>query len=137
MRRLDQHYDAELAKAGLKTTQYSLLSHIVRLEPLSPGALAQVMKMQPSTMTRNLQPLVQAGWVQLGAGADARSRSVTSTQAGRDKRSEAQRRWKTAQTGLNQLLDPARVAALHGLIDQCMDKLSGAALVPSGRGSHA
>ena len=25
MRRLDQHYDAELSKAGLRTTQYSLL----------------------------------------------------------------------------------------------------------------
>jgi DNA-binding MarR family transcriptional regulator len=127
MRRLDQHYDAELAKAGLKTTQYSLLSHIVKLEPVGPGALALAMKMQPSTLTRNLQPLVQAGWVRLDPGADARSRIVTSTQAGRDKRTEAQRRWKTAQTVLNQTLQPARVAALHVLLDQCMDMLSEAA----------
>ena len=70
MRRLDQHYDLELARVGLRTTQYSLLSHIVKLGPMAPGALARAMKMQPSTLTRNLQPLVAAllNW-SLGAPA--------------------------------------------------------------------
>ncbi len=125
MRGLDQHYDAELAKAGLRTTQYSLLSHVVKLEPVRPGELAQAMKMQPSTLTRNLQPLIKAGWAELGPGADARSRRVTSTQAGRDKRAQAQRRWKGAQLDLNRLLGPRRVVALHGLIDECLDLLAG------------
>jgi DNA-binding MarR family transcriptional regulator len=132
VRRLDQHYDAELAKAGLKTTQYSLLSHVVKFEPVGPGALARAMKMQPSTLTRNLRPLVAAGWVAQAAGADARSRSITSTAAGREKRGEAQRRWKTAQLRLNQLLEPGRVVALHALVDQCMDLLSD---VQSGQGA--
>ena len=30
-------YDAELARAGLKTTQYSLLSHLLGLGPVAPG----------------------------------------------------------------------------------------------------
>ena len=124
MRRLDQHYDAELAHADLKTTQYSLLSQVVALEPVRPGDLARAMKMQPSTLTRNLQPLIAAGWVELGAGTDARSRCITSTVAGRDKRVQAQRRWKSAQTALNQVLGNARVVALHGLIGQCMDLLA-------------
>ena len=124
MRRLDQHYDAELSKAGLRTTQYSLLSHVVRLGPLRPGDLARAMKMQPSTLTRNLQPLVDAGWVLLGPGADARSRSITATPAGRDKRMQAQRRWKAAQLGVNELLGAARVAALHDLIDQSLELLA-------------
>jgi DNA-binding MarR family transcriptional regulator len=124
MRRLDQHYDLELARVGLRTTQYSLLSHIVKLGPMAPGALARAMKMQPSTLTRNLQPLVAAGWVQVGAGPDGRSRSVSCTPEGRAKRTEAQRRWKAAQLALNAQLGPARVADLHGLIDNCMAVLS-------------
>ena len=124
MRRLDQHYDAELSKAGLRTTQYSLLSHVVQLEPVRPGDLARAMKMQPSTLTRNLQPLVDAGWVLLGPGTDARSRSITATQAGHDKRLQAQRRWKAAQSGVNGLLGAARVAALHDLIDQSLELLA-------------
>lgn len=124
MRRLDQHYDAELAKAGLKTTQYSLLSHVVKLEPVRPGQLALAMKMQPSTLTRNLKPLISAGWVELGAGSDARSRCITATQAGRDKRAQAQRRWKAAQLGINEALGAKRVVALHALIDDCLDLLA-------------
>ena len=124
MRRLDQHYDLELARVGLRTTQYSLLSHIVKLGPMAPGALARAMKMQPSTLTRNLQPLVAAGWVQVGAGPDGRSRSVSCTPEGRAKRMEGQRRWKSAQLALNAQLGPARVADLHLLIDRCMAVLS-------------
>ncbi len=127
MRRFDQHYDAELAKAGLKTTQYSLLSHVVKLEPVRPGELARAMKMQPSTLTRNLRPLIGAGWVELGGGTDARSRCITSTQAGRDKRTQAQRHWKAAQLGINRALGAARVVALHTLADECMDLLASAA----------
>lgn len=135
MRRLDQHYDAEMAKVGLRTTQYSLLSHVVKLEPVRPGDLARAMKMQASTLTRNLQPLVAAGWVELGAGADARSRSITSTPAGRDKRAQAQRRWKTAQLGVNDVLGAPRVAALHALIDECMDLL-GPSRAPASMGER-
>lgn len=124
MRRLDQHYDQELARVGLRTTQYSLLSHVVKLGPMAPGALARAMKMQPSTLTRNLRPLVAAGWVVVGAGPDGRSRSVSCTPEGRAKRTEAQRRWKAAQLALNAQLGPARVADLHGLIDSCMVVLS-------------
>jgi DNA-binding MarR family transcriptional regulator len=124
MRRVGQHYDAELARAGLKTTQYSLLSFVVKLGPLRPGELARHMKMKASTLTRNLRPLIAAGWVELGPGADARSRLVTATEAGREKRREAQRRWRAAQEALNELLGVSRVVALHALIDECMGLLS-------------
>ena len=42
-RLLSRHYDAELAACGLKTTQYSLLSHVVQLGPIAPGELARRM----------------------------------------------------------------------------------------------
>ena len=41
------------------------------------------MTMDASTLTRNLQPLIQAGWVTLGPGADGRSRLVSLTDADR------------------------------------------------------
>lgn len=42
MCRLDPYHAAELAKAGRKNAQLSLLSHVQKLEPESPGALAQL-----------------------------------------------------------------------------------------------
>ena len=124
MRRVSHHYDLEMAKAGLRTTQYSLLSHVLKLGPLRPGALAQAMKMSASTLTRNLKPLVDAGWVELAAGADARSRKVSITAAGIAKRKEALQHWKVAQKSLNHLLGDGRVLALHRLINESMALLS-------------
>ena len=124
-RMVSRHYDAHVAAAGLKTTQYSLLSHIVKLGPIRPSELAQAMQMTPSTLSRNLQPLVAAGWVVQGAGTDARSRLVQATGAGQEKRREAQRHWKVAQQTLNAQLGIGRVAALHALIDESLAILHG------------
>ena len=124
MRRVAQRYDAEVGKTGLRGKQYSLLSYVVKLAPLRPGDLAREMKIDASTLTRNLKPLIDAGWVTLDAGADGRSRLVNITPAGREKRQEAQRRWRTAQEGINQVLGAERVLALHALIDESMDLLS-------------
>ena len=124
MRRVTQHYDAEVGKTGLKGTQYSLLSYVFKLGPLRPGDLARAMKVDASTLTRNLKPLVAAGWLALEPGVDGRSRLVSMTAAGRDKRSEAQRRWRVAQEGINQLLGVDQVLALHALIDDALERLS-------------
>ena len=119
-------YDGELATLGLKTTQYSLLNHVLRLGPLRPGALAQTMQMSPSTLSRNLKPLIAAGWLTLDAGVDGRSRSVAITPAGRALRVQAQRRWRAAQDWLNNRLGEQRVAALHALIQEALPLLAAA-----------
>jgi DNA-binding MarR family transcriptional regulator len=124
MRRVTQHYDAEVGKTGLRTTQYSLLTHVLRLGPIRPGELAGAMTMNASTLTRNLRPLIDAGWLTLSAGADGRSRLVAITDAGREKRQEAQRRWRHAQEAFNEILGVDRVMALHALIDESLELLS-------------
>ena len=123
-RRITQHYDAEMARVGLRTTQYSLLSHVLKLGPIQPGALAQAMKMEASTLTRNLKPLVAAGWVEVAGGADGRSRLISITDEGRAKRQDAQRHWKAAQTSLNRVLGVPRLLTLHTLIDEALHLLA-------------
>lgn len=125
VRRVDRHYDLEMAKAGLKTTQYSLLSYVLRLGPIRPGELADSLNLSASTLTRNLKPLVDAGWLRLDAGTDARSRLVSITDAGRAKQAEAAQRWIVAQQGLNTLLGAGRVLALHELINDSLEILAG------------
>jgi len=127
MRQVAQHYDVEMAKAGLKSTQYSLLSYVDKLGPIRPGDLAASIRMDASTLTRNLKPLVDAGWVAVTAGSDARSRMVSVTPEGHAKRDEAKRQWRAAQDGINRLLGKDRVAELHALIDLSMDMLAPAA----------
>jgi DNA-binding MarR family transcriptional regulator len=115
-----RHYDAYVAGVGLKNTQYSLLSHVVLLGPVRLTDLARQMRIEASTLTRNLQPLVAQCWVLLLPGDDARSRCVEATAAGREKRLEGQRAWKQAQLALNRRLGADRVIALHRLLDEAM-----------------
>jgi DNA-binding MarR family transcriptional regulator len=124
MRRVAQLYDAEVGKTGLRGTQYSLLSYVVKLGPVRPGDLARAMKVDASTLTRNLRPLIAAGLVTLGPGADGRSRLAEATSAGREKRQEAQRRWRVAQESLNQRLGVQRVLLLHTLLEECQELLA-------------
>jgi DNA-binding MarR family transcriptional regulator len=125
-RALTRHYDAYVAPVGLKITQYSLLQHVVTLGPIRPSELAGRMRLDASTLTRNLQPLLAQGWLAQGPGADGRSRLVDATDAGRAKRTEAQRAWKQAQLALNARLGTARVAALHAAIDDTLAALDAA-----------
>jgi DNA-binding MarR family transcriptional regulator len=125
LRAVARHYDAEIARAGLKGTQYSLLSHLVAHEPLQPTELARRMGLDASTLTRNLRLLIDQGWVRQDAGVDARSRLVRTTPSGRAKQTEAKRYWKKAQLGLNERLGVTQVAALHALIDRGLAQLTG------------
>lgn len=116
-----RHYEAHVAPTGLKNTQYSLLSYVVKLGPIRAGDLAAALRLEPSTLSRNLQPLVDKGLIAIEADpADARSRIAVPTAAGRALRAEAQRAWKRAQLALNERLGAERVTALHALIDQSM-----------------
>ena len=124
MRRVAQHYDSEVGKSGLKGTQYSLLSYVVKLDPIRAVDLAAAMRVSTSTLSRNLQPLIASGWIEVNAGNDARSRRISATEAGQIKRAEAQRKWRIAQEGINATLGAQRVLALHALIDESLKLLS-------------
>jgi DNA-binding MarR family transcriptional regulator len=60
----------------------------------------------------------------VNAGDDARSRLISATEAGQAKRTEAQRKWRVAQEGINAMLGIERVNALHALIDESLELLS-------------
>lgn len=119
-RLVSQHCEPFFNETGLKTTQYSLLSHIDHLGPLPPGQLAKRMDLDASTLSRNLQPLLNAGLVEQLPGDDARSLLVQVTAAGRAKRAEMKADWKRAQLSINATLGDERVQQLHALLDECL-----------------
>lgn len=118
------HFDDELAKVGLKATQLGLLSEVIRLQPVCPGELARALSIDPSTLTRNMKPLLAAGWIEVGPGSDARSRSTRITHAGHAKQSKAQQRLFTAQRSIEEKLGPRRMAELEKLIHESLDILT-------------
>lgn len=124
LRRVSLVYDRAMAECGLKTTQYSLLTHVEKLGPITQAELAKAMAMDSSTLSRNLKPLQLAGWLAIQAGGDARSHALTMTASGSKKRVEAQVLWKRAQLQFNETVGQDTVIALHILIDRVTNALT-------------
>jgi len=125
-RLMGRHYDAELAKAGLKTTQFWLLTEVLTRGPVRPCDLAEAMGLDPSTVTRNLKPLNASGWVEQGAGTDGRTRRIHITAAGRSKRAEGVRHWSAAQARVRGLLGSRNASELDAVLGECLAIVSAA-----------
>jgi len=122
-RAMSRLYDQRMAAVGLKTTQYSLLANAARsARPVAD--LAEHLGMERTTLTRNLKPLLDAGWVELKPGADTRQRIVTITDAGRAKVEQAYIVWRAAQTEFETLLGRDAVRALHQQLETTMTQLT-------------
>lgn len=118
-RRLSQMYDGALAPAGLKSTQYSILSEIGRhgAEPPTMRQLADAMVMDRSTMGHNLGPLQRHGLVALTVSeTDRRSRIVALTTKGLAKLAEAKALWRVAQDRFEQSFGVAEAAELREVL---------------------
>ncbi|MGZ5780183.1 MAG: MarR family winged helix-turn-helix transcriptional regulator [Burkholderiaceae bacterium] len=116
-------YDQHLAEAGLKTTQYSLLKNI-DLKPLPIAELAERLSLERTTLTRNLKPLIDAGWVELKAGSDSRQRIPTITKSGRETIKLAKQAWQRAQIELQKTMGEQAVRDLHAHIDTALSRLT-------------
>jgi DNA-binding MarR family transcriptional regulator len=96
-RHISQIYDRQLAKAGLRSTQYSILSKLGRLGAMPISKLANTMVMERTALSRAIGPLERDGLLKVGAGPDGRTRSVTLTIAGEARLKAAAAHWRQAQ----------------------------------------
>lgn len=115
-RAVSRLYDQQLAAVGLKSSQYALLK-LIAAEAMPVAQLAERFGAERTTITRNLKPLIEAGWVSLEAGADSRQRIVTISPSGRAKTAAGYAAWRAAQDGVEALLGTAAVRALHSQLD--------------------
>jgi DNA-binding MarR family transcriptional regulator len=98
-RQVSQVYDRELAAVDLSLNEYSILRR-AEPQPRTLGELAATAGMDRSTLTRNLQPLIDAGWLKETRGEDARQRVIAITTAGRKRIAKAMPHWQSAQQRL-------------------------------------
>jgi len=96
-RLITQLYDYHLAAAGIKTTQFTLLSSIATHDGASMNALANMLGMDRTTLTRNLKPLIARKWVtQRASTEDKRVKLFGLTPAGHKLANLALPMWRAA-----------------------------------------
>ena len=107
---------------GLKLSQYSLLVNLSE-RPQSMNALAQRMEIDRTTLSRNLQPLLDRDLVRETSSSDGRQRLFLLSANGARLRASARKQWRQAQIALEQHLGREFVANLHTQLDQALSRL--------------
>jgi DNA-binding MarR family transcriptional regulator len=124
-RRVTQIYDQMLEPAGLTLAQFSLIAHLYAGEGLSVGDLAEALDTDPTTLTRNLKPLIERQLVSVRqAEDDRRRRAIVLTPAGRGLLPVAYPLWRKAQARMVGLLGESETARLNKALDRSLGKLT-------------
>ncbi|WP_303966652.1 MarR family winged helix-turn-helix transcriptional regulator [Sporosarcina ureae] len=95
---LTQLYNQLLKPTGLKITQYYMLGNIYAMPDISISKLGEIMLLDQTTVTRNLNILNDSGYVQIKrAEQDSRIKVVTLTDVGYEKLNNATPIWMQVQ----------------------------------------
>jgi DNA-binding MarR family transcriptional regulator len=111
-------YDARMAPAGLKTSQYTVLRTLDATGPRRQHDLADALSADQTTMSRVLGPLERQGWIAARVGDDRRERFFSLTPAGKLKLAAAEPLWRRAQHDLKAKLDAHEWDALRSAVSR-------------------
>ena len=125
--------DKEAARYGITRAQWAVLAKVERSEGLKQTELAELLEMQPITLTRLIDKLCDAGWIERrGDTADRRVNRLYLRKAGRQLlgkmsglRSELT---ATALDGIN----PADAHRLLAQLEQIKENVRNAVQSPNG-----
>jgi len=105
-------YDQALRPHGVNSSQFSMLVVIAKLNGASRAELGRANHLERSTSTRNLQLLLDQGWVEELAATHGRSRSILLSPAGRQLLTTAMPAWRAAQQKAKKMLGEEGADAL-------------------------
>jgi DNA-binding MarR family transcriptional regulator len=106
-------YDDALRPFGLKVTQLSMLVVAEDRGLIRQTEVGAELRLDDSTLCRNLERMRENGWLEAVSGGDARVHSYCLTEAGRALLDKAIPAWRSAQEEAQRLLGDAGVQALR------------------------
>jgi DNA-binding MarR family transcriptional regulator len=90
-------FDLALEGTGIRSTQFTILVGIAKAQPASIGALAEILTLDPTTLTRSLRPLQQDGLVAVSPRSAMRQRFLTLTAKGERQLATTLPQWRKIQ----------------------------------------
>src|SRR5262249_6215132 len=97
-------YDDALRPLGLKVSQLNLLVVTAQLGLARPAQVCDILQLDTSTLSRNLQRMRARGWLEAESGEDARTQPFRLTAQGRKLLEGAVADWEEAQPRATHLL---------------------------------
>ena len=90
-------YDQAFQSSGIRSTQFSILVAVAKIQPASIGALSSVLIIDSTTLTRSLGRLKKDGILSVSARGAKRQRFVNLTSKGEKLLADSLPAWRAAQ----------------------------------------
>ncbi len=116
-RSLTSIYDDAFRPLGITAGQVNMLVAVIKRGELSPGQLGGILKIEKSTLSRNLERMRKAGWIEITAPATGRTHAIHATRKGGRLLLQALPLWRDAQLAATRLLGPRGSRALREIGD--------------------
>ena len=116
-------YDEALRPTGLRATQVAVLAAVAAQGALSIKALADSLEMERTTLTRNLRPLEEQGYVAIAPEGRYRSRVLALTKSGEAALLKALPLWEAAQRSALQQLGAQRWPTIQKAFADLINKV--------------
>jgi len=117
-RALTQLYDDAMAPTGVRVTQFSLLRTLAASGTLRISDLANRLLLDRTALSRNLDPLVEQGLVDIVQGDDGRTRQAALTKKGTAAVKAATPYWAHAQKEVAARLGREKLDALIAVLGE-------------------
>lgn len=111
-RAVTRAFDEAFQPLGLKASQFNILVAVGCRDGASATAIAAVLAMDRTTLSRNLRPLRDAGYLEVDEGAGRRAGRLALTPAGRTLLRQATGLWRAAQGRLTRNLGAGQAGVL-------------------------
>jgi DNA-binding MarR family transcriptional regulator len=95
-RAVTRMYDAVMQETGIRSTQFSILVGIAKNQPVAIGALAEVMILDRTTLTRSLRLLEKEGLISVSERSTMRQRFLSMAPKGERALGHSVEAWRKA-----------------------------------------
>ena len=108
-------YDNALRSLGVKASQFNILVVAGKLCLARPADVCDILRLDTSTLSRNVERMRTQGWLEVVSSEDARTQSFRLTTQGKRLLEQAAPAWKQAQQEAEELLGDDGMALLGKL----------------------
>jgi DNA-binding MarR family transcriptional regulator len=115
-------YDDALRPLGLKVSQLNILVVAAKLGLARPVQVCELLQLDASTLSRNVERMRARGWLEVVPGQDARSQPFRLTNQGQKLIEKAIPAWEKAQRQAADLLGSEGTALLNRMAKKSSDR---------------
>ena len=111
-------YTQALKEVNMTPVQYSMLTAIQMLQEANINDLSSALKMDRTTINRNLKPLIRDGLVLMNESSDRRERLISVTKEGAELYEKGYVNWEKAQCEFQNILGEEKRNEMSELLDE-------------------